>query len=1088
MPGVGAVDGARLVAEHIASPTCRLVRMINCPSCGEENPPKFRLCGYCGAALAPAPPALPVREMRKTVTLIFSDLKDSTALGERLDSEALHEVKDRYFAAMSAEIKRHGGKIEKFIGDAIMAVFGLPKAHEDDALRAVRAAADMRKALVRVNEDLMKRYGVALGNRTGVNTGEVVANDDEKADQKLATGDAVNVAARLEQAAPVNEIYLGETTYQLVRDAVEVEMVEPLALKGKAEKVAAYRLVAARGLDGYARRQDTPIVGRDEELAALHAAYHHAVAGQCAHLVTVIGDAGLGKSRLVREVVDQIAAGARAVRGRCLPYGDGITFWPLVGMVSEAADIREDDHPDAARAKLLQVVKDPDVAARLASAIGLSDQSFPLTELYWGARKFLEGLTAEDPVVAVIDDIHWAEPAFLDLLVHILDVSKGAAILLLTTARHDLLETQPQWGERDSSTKLVLRPLSLAASAQVVTNLLGSAGLPQDVVERIATAAEGNPLYVEQMLSMLIDTQALRREGDRWVRAEGYGEITVPPTIKALLEARLDNLPRADRATVEPASVIGLEFDRPAIEALAPDAVRPEIEKHLDILARKHFIDPTNDSQAAVTYRFHHHLVRDTVYNGLLKRARANLHLAFASWADKVNANRDRALEFEEILGYHLEQAYRYLGELGPLDEAGLAIGVDASHRLANAGKRALARGDAHAAANLFRRAIALLNADDPQRAELHSALGESLLDTGDFTAARAIAEEGMAAADRIGSSRIKASNQVVEMYIHLYQGGEGAWSERALAMTSDVIPVLEQQNAHSELANIWRLIVIVHGVAGRYSLSNEAVAQSNHHARLAGNLWVTEKNGVMLAQNLLYGPTPVPQAIAQCKTLLDERPNDRTSECTILSVLAQLLAMNGQLDEARALYRRSRALLRDLGQGVAAAATGIDQVWVELHGGDLTLAEQDARADYEFLEKMGETYYLSTMAALLARAVRNQGRDSEALVLSQQAEALTTQDDINGQAFWRSIRAPIVARAGDLQHGEELARTAVDIVLQTEAPNFKADAFAELATVLRLCGKNDEARKAVGEAIGLYSSKGNLVAAARWNGWAQDL
>jgi predicted ATPase/class 3 adenylate cyclase len=1062
--------------------------MINCPSCGEENPPKFRLCGYCGAALVAAPPALPVREMRKTVTLIFSDLKDSTALGERLDSEALHEVKDRYFAAMAAEIKRHGGKIEKFIGDAIMAVFGLPKAHEDDALRAVRAAADMRKALVKVNDDLMKRYGVALGNRTGVNTGEVVANDDEKADQKLATGDAVNVAARLEQAAPVNEIYLGETTYQLVRDAVEVEAVEPLQLKGKAEKVAAYRLVAAQGLDGYARRQDTPIVGRDEELAALHAAYHHAVTSQCPHLVTVIGDAGLGKSRLVREVVDQIAAGARTLRGRCLPYGDGITFWPLVGIVGEAAAIRDDDHPDTARAKLLQTVKDPDVAARLASAIGLSEQSFPLHELYWAARKLLEGFAADDPVVAVIDDIHWAEPAFLDLLVHILDASSGAAILLLATARHDLLESQPQWGERASSTKLVLRPLSSAASAQVVTNLLGSAGLPQDVIDRIVVAAEGNPLYVEQMLSMLIDSQALHREGDQWVRAEGYGEIVVPPTIKALLEARLDNLARADRATVEPASVIGLEFELPAIEALAPDAVRPEIGKHLDTLARKHFIDLSGVAQAETIYRFHHHLVRDTVYSGLLKRARANLHLAFVRWADKVNADRDRALEFEEILGYHLEQAYRYLGELGPLDEGGLAIGVDASRRLANAGKRALARGDAHAAANLFRRAIALLSSDDPQRAELLPALGESLLDMGDFTAARAAVEEGRAAADRIGSSRIKAANQVIEMYIRLYQGEQGDWSQHALTMTSDLIPVLERQDAHSELANIWRLIVIVHGVAGRYSLSNEAVARSNRHARLAGNLWVTEKNCVQLAQNLLYGPMPVLQAIAQCKTLLDDRPNDRTSECTILCTLAQLLAMSGELEEARTLYRRSRALLRDLGQDVMAASTGVELLLVELQGGDLAIAEREAREDYAFLEKMGETYYLSTMAALLARAVRDQGRDDEALALSHTAEALTTPDDINGQALWRSIRAPIVSREGDLQQGEELARAAVEMVLLTEAPQLKADAIVELATVLRLCGKNDEARKAVGDAINLYSSKGNAVAAARWRAWAMEL
>jgi class 3 adenylate cyclase len=535
--------------------------MARCPSCGEENPPRFRFCGYCAAPLALGPAALPIREIRKTVTLIFCDLKDSTALGERLDTEVLREVKHHYFHAMADEIIRHGGKIEKYIGDAIMAVFGLPRAHEDDALRAVRAAADMRKALVYVNEALKKRYGVTLANRTGVNTGEVVANDDEQADQELATGDAVNVAARLEQASPVNEIYLGETTYQLVRDFVEVEAVEPLALKGKAEKVTAYRLVAERRASDFAGRQVTPIVGRDEDLEVLQAEYRHAVAHKSARLVTVIGDAGVGKSRMVREFANRCSDAARILRGRCLPYGDGITFWPLVGMVGESAGIRDDDPPEAALAKLLQAVKDPDVAARLASATGLSKESFPLHELYWAARKFLEGFAAHQPVVAVIDDIHWAEPAFLDLLVHVLDVSTGCAILLLATARHDLLETQTQWGERDASIKLVLRPLSDVASAQHVADLLGAAGLPTDVVERIVAAAEGNPLYVEQMLSMLIDTGALVLEGKQWIHAEAYGEVAVPPTIKALLEARLDTLARADRATVEPASVIGLEFE-----------------------------------------------------------------------------------------------------------------------------------------------------------------------------------------------------------------------------------------------------------------------------------------------------------------------------------------------------------------------------------------------------------------------------------------------------------------------------------------------------------------------------------------------
>jgi class 3 adenylate cyclase/tetratricopeptide (TPR) repeat protein len=1062
--------------------------MIHCPSCGEENPPKFRLCGYCGTPLAPAPAALPVREMRKTVTLIFCDLKDSTALGERLDSEALHEVKDRYFAAMAAEIRRHGGKIEKYIGDAIMAVFGLPKAHEDDAMRAVRAAADMRTALERVNQDLAARYGVALANRTGVNTGEVVASDDEKADQKLATGDAVNVAARLEQAAPPNEIYLGETTYRLVRDAVEVEAVEPLQLKGKAEKVPAYRLVAARGLDGYARRQDTPIVGRVEELAALHAAYHHVCTGQAVHLVTVIGDAGLGKSRLVREVVDQMAAGARVVRGRCLPYGDGITFWPLLGMVRDAAGIRDDDHPEAARARLLAAVGDGDVAARLASAVGLSGDSFPLHELYWGARKFLEGLAAEDPLIALVDDIHWAEPAFLDLLLHVLDTSRGAAILLLATARHDLLEAQPQWGERAASTRLVLRPLSPAASAQVVANLLGSAGLPPGVVDRIVAAAEGNPLYVEQMLSMLIDSGALRQEGRRWVHAESYGEISVPPTIKALLEARLDGLARADRATVEPAAVIGLEFERSAVEALAPEAVRPAIGEHLQTLARKHFIDLSGTAQAESIYRFHHHLVRDTVYNGLLKRTRANLHLGLVRWADQVNADRDRALEFEEILGYHLEQAYRYLGELGPLDEAGIAVGADAARRLASAGRRAFARGDMHAAANLHRRAVALLAEGDRTRGALMAELGEILLELGDFAPARELLEEAEQAALRAGDRRLAAAAQLLLVRIRLFSAEAGDVGAEAIRMATEAIPVFEAEGAHDELARAWRLIGLVHGMAARYGQSTDAVSRSMEHARRAGNERLVARNAQGLASSTLLGPTPVPEAIALCERMIAEGLGDRQAESKILGSLAQLRAMNGEFEQARALYRRARGLLRELGRGLNAASLAIDIILVELLAGDLAGAEREAMPDYEFLVGAGETYYMSTTAALLSRVLRDQGRDDEALAFSKVAEEATADDDMESQALWRSIRAPIVARTGQLAEAESLARSAVELSERSDAPQMRADTLAELAAVLKLAGRRDEARRAIDQAIAIFEAKGDTASAGRASAWAADL
>jgi hypothetical protein len=336
---------------------------------------------------------------------------------------------------MAEQIKRHGGKIEKYIGDAIMAAFGLPQAHEDDALRAVRAAVGMRDKLREMNAMLQSRFGITLAARTGVNTGEVVALDDPTADQKLATGDAVNVTARLEAAAPANEIYIGEVTYRLVRDAVEAEEVEPLTLKGKSQQVAAYRIISADGLYGNERRIDTPVVGRDTELAALRSAWSAAVATRRSQLVTVIADAGVGKSRLVRELMDRVRADTRLLFGRCLAYGEGITFWPLREMVVAAAAIDRDDTPEVAYAKLLECVGDNAVADRLASATGLSPRQFPLHEVNWGARRFMQCLAKDGPVLAMIDDIHWAEPAFLDLIENLIDTIDDAPVFLIATSR-----------------------------------------------------------------------------------------------------------------------------------------------------------------------------------------------------------------------------------------------------------------------------------------------------------------------------------------------------------------------------------------------------------------------------------------------------------------------------------------------------------------------------------------------------------------------------------------------------------------------------------------------------------------------------
>jgi class 3 adenylate cyclase len=1068
--------------------------MLICPGCGEENPPKFRLCGYCGAALAaaaPAPAPLPVREMRKTVTIVFSDLKDSTALGERIDTEALHEVKERYFGAMAAEIVRHGGKVEKYIGDAIMAVFGLPKAHEDDALRAVRAAHGMRVALDKLNEGLRQRYGVALANRTGVNTGEVVANDDPTADQKLATGDAVNVAARLEQAAPVDQIYLGETTWRLVRDAVEVEAVEPLALKGKSEKVAAYRLVSAAGLDGNLRRVDTPLAGRDDELAALAQAWNEVASKRVVRLVTVIGDAGMGKSRLIHEVVQRYGANATVLRGRCLPYGDGITFWPLVEMAS--AHIRADDSPEQAQARLHELTGDADVAARLASAIGLSTEAFPLHELNWAARRFLQGLAEKQPVIALIDDIHWAEPAFLELLEHVLDAATDSPILMLASARHELVEERPTWPDRASATRLVLRPLSAAAAESVVTQLLGSASLPPAVVARIVAAAEGNPLYVEQMLSMLVDSRAVRHDDEEAGLAGLAGiaddtgdEIVVPPTIRALLEARLDRLGREERATVEPAAVVGLEFPQPAVESLAPAVLRTTVSKHLASLSHKHFIQPAKSGDADANFRFHHQLIRETVYNGLLKRARATLHIEFVRWQDRLNAERDRGLELEEILGYHLEQAHRYLSELGPLDEQGIALGADAARRLTSAGRRAFARGDMHAAVNLLRRAAILLAADGPQRLALLPELGEALMELGEFAEARTVLGEAIATAVRSANQRLKAAAQLVEMLVRLYSADSGNWSNDAMRLTQEAIPLLEREEAHSELARAWRLVQVVHGVAGRHEQALGAVTKVIAHARLAGDDRLVSRSAMALSSSALFGPMPVPEAITRCEALIAESQNDRQVQSVIMCALAQLRAMNGEFDAARALYKKGRAQLRDLGQGVNAASTAMDLLRVEFLAGDLGFAEREARADFDFLTRTGETYFLSTAAALLSKAVRDQGRDAEALEFSRAAEKAAAEDDVEGQALWRSIRAPILARSGELAAAKEMSRRAVDLAREAELPILRADAAYEQAIVLQLADQADDARQSMTLAQQLYAAKGDTVSAARAQDWLQ--
>jgi len=1039
-----------------------------CAQCGTENPEIAKFCLACGSALEAAPPP---QEVRKVVTIVFSDLKGSTSMGERLDSESLREVMTRYFDAMRAELERHGGVVEKFIGDAVMAVFGLPRLHEDDALRAVRAAAGMQRALEELNEDLDRHWGVRLANRTGVNTGEVVSGDPT-AGQRLVTGDAVNVAARLEQAAGEREVLLGDLTYRLVRDYVDVEAVDPLELKGKAEPVPAYRLVSVREGAERARRLDAPMVGRDRELAALREAFAEAVAERRPRLVTVVGEAGVGKSRLIDELVLSVDGEATVLRGRCLAYGDGITFWPLGEAVRRAAGIVERDTSEAAHAKLAELAGDPDVIARVASAIGLSQEPFPVQELHWGARKLLEKLASPQPLVVLFDDIHWAEATFLELIEHVV-ANADAPLLIVCPTRRELVERRPEWSSSGRAQRIELEPLSEDETAIVAEHLLGETGLDDEVRARVVDASEGNPLFVEQLLSMLIDEGLIRFEDGRW-RATGIVDrVSVPPTIQALLAARLDYLDADERSVVEPAAVIGHIFVRDAVEHLTAEGVRPNVGTHLLALTDKQLVRPDLSRPVEEeAFRFHHILIRDTTYDGILKRARAALHERFVEWADGVN--REGAVEYEEILGYHLEQAHRYLSELGPLDEHGRTIGADASRRLASAGHRAFERGDVPAAANLLGRAAALLPDSDPERLELLPDYGEALLQVGRFQEAEGTLDEAIRLGEQAGAPRVTASASLSRLLVRLRTGNPEDWRAEAATTVAEAMAVFEEAGDDAGLARAWRLLAWMHGTACHFGNAAEASERAVEHARLAHDSRQETQAATAYAAAAALGPTPVVDAIERFETILRQISGDRHSEAILLALLGTLVAMQGEFGKARALVARSRAMLEDLSLPVRVAYVGIEAWRVEMLAGDPIAAEVEMRRSYDILEKLGEKYLLSTVSGLLGQTLYALGRYDEVEPLGRMAKELATTDDVYTQALWRCVQGKHMARNGAFAEAESLVQEAIEVLEPTDVLLLKLGALLDLAEVRRVAGLDDHPLLA--EARRLAEVKGSPV------------
>ncbi len=608
-------------------------------------------------------------EQRKLVSIVFADVVGSTAFGSDNDPEAVRSVMGAYFERMKAIAETYGGTVEKFIGDAVMVVFGVPLLHDDDAERAVRAAIAMRDAIDELNDEL----SVALAARVGVNSGEAVAGGGRDA-QFLVTGDAVNVAARLQQGADPNEVVVGALTESLTRAAIEYADRPSVVAKGKGEPLKAFRAVRprsavpeqARGLPAM-RAQ---LVGRQRELRLLLDTFERVRTERRAHLFTLVGNAGIGKSRLVGEVLARIAGAgsARVLRGRCLPYGTGITYWPLMEIVRDDASIASGDGRDAALAKLdrrtdeLLGAEGLAVRNRLSVMLGLASAEETLPEIpaasisheiAWGIRQYLAAI-ARDPTVIVIDDLQWAAPAVFDIVDGLVERAEDAPLLLLSVARPQLLETHPGWGGgRANAATITLDALSTDETTTLISRLLDVDDLPADLRARVVQRSEGNPLFCEEFLRMLIDEGRVQRVNDRWRATASAAEVRVPESIHALLAARLDGLADPERRAMQVGSIVGERFGASELRALAPDL---DVPAALAGLRRAALVVEDRDAREPDRYRFRHLLMRDVAYAGMPKALRADLHAAFgASFARSVGDRRD---EFAEILAHHAERAF----------------------------------------------------------------------------------------------------------------------------------------------------------------------------------------------------------------------------------------------------------------------------------------------------------------------------------------------------------------------------------------------------------------------------------------------
>ena len=956
---------------------------------------------------------------RKLATVLFVDLVDSSALVSAADPEVVRRRVTRFFDRVSSCVQAHGGTVEKFAGDAVMAAFGVPRAHEDDAERALRAALAIMDAV----RDLH------LEARIGVDSGEVVTEDG---DSTFATGPAVNRAARLQAAAEPNEILVGPSAHGLVRGAIELEPCGERELRGLGETVPVWRALCIADEPPTQSSAHVPLVGRDWELDLLENTYSRAVRDRRAHVMTIFGEPGVGKSRLTREFVSGLDS-ATVLSGRCLPYGEGITYWPLAEMVKSAAGITDDEPTDEAHEKLVASCEDEVVADLLALASGVLEAvegERSQQEIAWAAREWAASLAAAQPLVLVFEDIHWAEEALLELIQHVAESVRDAPLLLVCLARPELLELSPGWGGgRLRATAIELEPLARDDSEALLDALLAERALPPRLRSALLEKTEGNPLFVEETVRMLSE--------------DGDGRIPIPDTLQAIIAARIDRLEPADKLLLQRAAVIGRVFWRGALERLGVDDAE-ELPDRLGRLLAREFVleEPHSTIRGEAAYRFKHVLIREVAYAGLPKADRADLHEAFAEWLDERAGE-----ELVEIRAYHLDHAAQLVAELeGDVPEA---LRTRAARALDEAGKRALAREANRAARKLLLRAAEL----EPTLHRRHkAAVAAWRLD--DLPAVAAEMEEVLRVAEEAGDHGIQGRALTALAQVALLRDAD---VPRAHELATDALEILPGDD-HPSRFDAYSLLAQLAWWAGDVAQNEQQSTRlSSKPARPGARTSRARRRRPSRTSYLSVLDLPRAEEYVARACRLAEESATINARARGLGSRGALLSLQGDLDGAEEALEEARSLFEEAGAAWPHARTLMALAWLNWERGDTGRAEKRFRESIRILKPLEDRGALCESQRGLAQLLLATGRVEEAERLALESRKTVGPYDQASRATTRMALGLVRAAQGRCEEAESLLREALSVVQPTAFESVKLEVAGALSAFLESQGRDED-------------------------------